>query len=85
MGVSLINGHLDNTERCVCCGREIPEGRQYCVICGKVPNKVKTNYDRIMNMSVEELAEFLLAIGMGYCSGKAPKNIKQWLEAEVTE
>ena len=41
MSVSLINGHLDNTERCVCCGRDIPEGRQYCVICGKVTAEKK--------------------------------------------
>lgn len=41
MGVSFIDGHLDNTERCVCCGREIPEGRQYCVICGKVTAEKK--------------------------------------------
>ena len=39
--VSLINGHIDNTERCVCCGREIPEGRQYCVICGYKAEKKK--------------------------------------------
>jgi predicted nucleic acid-binding Zn ribbon protein len=83
--VSLVDGHIDGADTCVICGRDIPEGRQVCVICGKVPNKVKTNYDRIRNMSIEELAEFLLAIGMGYCSGNAPKNIKQWLESEVTE
>ena len=33
-GVSMVNGHIDNTEHCVCCGSQIPEGRQYCVICG---------------------------------------------------
>lgn len=42
-----------------------------------------TNFDRIKAMSVEELAEFILMIGVGYCSGQAPKNIKQWLESEV--
>ena len=47
--------------------------------------KKTTNYDRIRNMSVEEMAEFILMMGVGYCSGQAPKNIKQWLEAEVTE
>lgn len=31
--VSLIDGHMDNTERCVCCGKVIPEGRQVCPEC----------------------------------------------------
>ena len=43
MSVSLINGHIDNTERCVCCGREIPEGRQVCVICGYTAEKKKAD------------------------------------------
>ena len=38
-GVSLIDGHIDNAEHCVCCGAVIPEGRQVCIICG-----LKTNY-----------------------------------------
>jgi hypothetical protein len=37
--VSLIDGHIDNAERCVCCGRVIPEGSQYCVICGNTEPK----------------------------------------------
>ena len=37
--VSLIDGHIDNAEHCVCCGAVIPEGRQGCIICG-----VETNY-----------------------------------------
>ena len=37
--VSLIDGHIDNAEHCVCCGAVIPEGRQVCIICG-----LKTNY-----------------------------------------
>lgn len=36
---SLIDGHIDNAEHCVCCGAVIPEGRQVCIICG-----LKTNY-----------------------------------------
>lgn len=32
---------MGNVEHCVCCGREIPEGRQYCVICGKVTAEKK--------------------------------------------
>jgi hypothetical protein len=37
--VSLIDGHIDNADRCVCCGRVIPEGSQYCVICGNTEPK----------------------------------------------
>lgn len=33
--VSMIDGHIDGVETCVCCGRDIPSGSQYCVICGK--------------------------------------------------
>lgn len=33
--VSLIDGHMDNTERCVCCGKVIPEGKQVCPDCEK--------------------------------------------------
>jgi hypothetical protein len=36
-------------------------------------------------MSVEEMAEFILMMAIGYCSGQVPKNIKEWLESEVTE
>lgn len=31
--VSLINGHIDNANKCVCCGEDIPEGRQVCFQC----------------------------------------------------
>lgn len=53
----------NNAERCVCCGREIPEGKQYCIMCGHKAEKKQTNYDRIRNMSVEELAEILGEMG----------------------
>lgn len=62
MSVSFIDGHIDGSERCVICGRDIPEGRQVCVICGKVGKGKQTNYDRIRNMSVEELASFICSI-----------------------
>ena len=39
INISLIDGHIDNAEHCVCCGAVIPEGRQVCIICG-----LKTNY-----------------------------------------
>ena len=92
--VSLINGHIDGSERCVVCGREIPEGRQYCVICGYKADKKQTNYDRIRNMSVEELASKIVEIiDCKMCPVKntcetwqsCEHEIIKWLGAEVTE
>ena len=57
-GVSFVDGHIDGSNTCVICGKDIPEGSQVCVICGDVPKK-NTNYDRIRNMSVEEMAVVL--------------------------
>jgi recombinational DNA repair protein RecR len=41
--VSLINGHIDgysdNAEHCVCCGKVIPEGTQYCTVCAEIMRK----------------------------------------------
>ena len=90
--VSLIDGHIENAEHCVCCGQVIPEGSQYCIVCGMEKPKKQTNYDRIRNMSVEELAKFMMDIDyVGECP--LPKErckgrtciecIKQWLESEV--
>ena len=97
--VSLIDGHLDGAEQCVMCGRDIPEGSQVCVICGRGKPKKQTNYDRIRNMSVEELAKFLLDVrwdyeyseyvtGSGerfadYHFEKALAEEIKWLESEV--
>ena len=54
--VSLIDGHIDNENRCACCHRIIPEGSHYCIICGDVPKRKKQRQiDRIRNMSVEEM------------------------------
>ena len=46
--ISLIDGHIDNAEHCVCCGAVIPEGRQVCIICG-----LKTNYKQSTTDVVE--------------------------------
>ena len=92
---------MSEAENCVCCGATIPEGRQVCIMCGYEIGKVKTNYDRIRNMSVEELADFLLDVRWDYEYGdyitgsgerfadynyeKALAEEIKWLEAEVTE
>ena len=33
--VSLIDGHIDEINRCVCCGEIIPEGWMVCPNCEK--------------------------------------------------
>ncbi len=52
----------------------------------------QTNYDRIRNMSVEELSNFLentnASLAIKLCDNYVVKEkiyIKQWLESEVTE
>lgn len=47
--VSLVNGHIDEVNKCVICGREIPEGSQYCVICGKTEPKDMVEVVRCKN------------------------------------
>lgn len=42
-----------------------------------------TNYEKIKNMSVEEMAEFLMDWAMRLWTGSAPMNVKQWLESEA--
>ena len=87
---------MSNT--CVCCGREIPEGSQVCVICGQKPKQKERQIDRIRNMSIDELAEFLEEFKKYRCSNciyhyeKEPCfdksceiGLKQWLLSEVTE
>ena len=68
--VSMVDGHIDGADTCVICGKDIPEGSQVCVICGDVPKK-NTNYDRIRNLSVVEMARFMNECGWDfppYCS-----------------
>ena len=58
--VSMIDGHIDGADTCVVCGRDIPEGSQYCIMCGYMQTpKKQRQVDRIRNMSVEEMAEFI--------------------------
>lgn len=53
------SGNYDNEERCAYCGRVIPNESQICILCGGAKPRKQTNYDRIRNMSVEEMAEFM--------------------------
>lgn len=54
----------------------------YCVDAPCEYEKL-SNYDRIRNMSVEEMAEFLMDWFMRCMMGGAPLNVKEWLESEV--
>ena len=42
------------------------------------------NYDRIKAMSMEEMSDFLMDWFMDCMTGKAPLNVKTWLEQEVS-
>lgn len=54
-----MNRRIDDDLICVCCGREIPSGSHYCIICGYELKEKQRQIDRIRNMSVEEMARFL--------------------------
>lgn len=88
-----------NENRCVCCDEVIPEGQQICPICEKgVDERPKRNIDRIREMTVEKLADFLIEITTccekpGVCRD-CPLNIAdccnrntviKYLESEVSE
>lgn len=82
-------------ERCVCCGAVIPEGVMVCPNCLVGREHIQTNYERILAMSVKELAEFVCdntkdcgdCIGFAYCvcdAGHA-NGLIEWLKMESEE
>lgn len=81
---------LDNT--CICCGRIIPEGRQICIQCGDYDDmqnfkpRIRTNGDRIRNMTDKELAKWLTAMerrALFTDSTTSETKWREWLESEV--
>ena len=42
--VSLIDGHIDTVERCVMCGKVIPEGRQVCFSCERQTEEAEEKF-----------------------------------------
>lgn len=72
-------------------------GENVSLIDGHIDNEIKqTNYERIRNMSVDEMADYFNGIfdcsncpnDMFLCASKGnvcTKYIKQWLESEATE
>ncbi len=43
-----------------------------------------TNFERIKEMSVEELSDFLMDWALKMFEGTMPTNVKKWLESENT-
>ena len=87
---------MADVERCVCCGNEIPEGRQVCFICGYKAEKKKTNYDRIRDMDIDKMARFMQKCGWDFppycdfrkattelCDHNCIECAKKYLESEV--
>ena len=46
-------------DRCVSCGAVIPEGTMVCSNCFVGKEHIQTNYERILAMSLTELAVFI--------------------------
>lgn len=51
---------------------------------GNVVNNV-TNYDLVIGKDVDEMAAFLMEFSTNLLIGKAPVDVKAWLEGEVKE
>ena len=76
-------------DRCVCCGDVIPEGGMVCPKCMVNRESIQTNYERILAMSVKELAEFICdntdycgnCAGFEYCCADAghANGLIKWL------
>lgn len=93
MAVSVVLEGDDMEDRCVCCGAVIPEGTMVCPSCFVNQEHIQTNYDRIVAMSLTELAEFICenrtdccgCAGYDYCvrgAGHA-NGLIDWLKKEV--
>ena len=44
-----------------------------------------TEFDRIKAMNIKEMSNFLMRFATDFITGKAPINVKKWLESEVKE
>ena len=48
---------IKNEETCVCCGATIPEGGQYCFICGYKVGKIKITETEILITAIRTFGE----------------------------
>ena len=92
MAVSVALEGDDMEDRCVFCGAVIPEGTMVCPSCLVNKEHIQTNYDRIVAMSLTELAEFICeniqdcerCKGYDYCgNGRHANGMIKWLKKEV--
>lgn len=81
-------------DRCVCCGEVIPEGSMVCPKCLVNRKNIQTNYERILAMSLTELAMFICentedcgsCKGFDYCGAGCHANgLIKWLKKEVQD
>ena len=66
--ISLIDGHIDNAEHCVCCGAVIPEGRQVCIICGLKTNYKQSTADMVEAVRCKDCKHLMFSDMYGECS-----------------
>lgn len=81
--------------RCVCCGAVIPEGMMVCPKCLVAREHIQTNYERILSMSLVDLAVFICdntreccdCKGFEYCvANKGHANgLVTWMKKEVQD
>ena len=55
--VSMVDGHIDGSNTCVICGKDIPEGSQVCVICGYDVRKEKPKFMERIQLSAPKIAD----------------------------
>ncbi|GEM_PF-5802301 len=76
---------------CVCCGTDIPEGRQVCPGCNlKECEKNPKRADVIRSMDNKQLAEFICFINndmleFGYCGNVCKKCIEEEIDCDVDD
>ena len=68
---------------CSECSKKLKLVRELKQLLNEIKKPKKTNYDHIKNMSVDEMSDFLMKWFMDCMTGKAPLNVKRWLESEV--
>ena len=92
LAVSVAQGDDDMEDRCASCGAVIPEGMMVCPKCLVNRKHIQTNYERILAMSVTELAEFICdntascgdCKGYEYCeNGRHANGLIKWLKKGV--
>ena len=79
-------------DRCVSCGAVIPEGTMVCSKCMVNKDHIQNNYERILAMSLTELAVFLCentkdceeCAGCDYCTtwGGHANGMITWLKSK---